>query len=217
MLEITGIFNKPFRKWKDLLRVKRNYETLLKENTDLLNKKFGGQAPPSSFSITSARIVSRHTGAYKNFIILDKGKADGIHVSDGVWTSEGAVGVVSSVSEHFSKVFLLRHPTVTLSVKLDKPGHYGFTNWKMNGEKLIRVVDIPVEADVQAGDTVRTSGMSLIFPENIPVGHVVEVVDTEGEGKVLKVRPFADIDRISYVYIGFNPRREELKKIINEP
>jgi rod shape-determining protein MreC len=216
-LELTGILSTPGQKWNKLMLLEQNNRMLLEENLKLRQERFeNGKTIRRDFQILSAEIVSRYTSGFKNFIILDKGKDDGIRPNTGVWTSSGVVGIVTKVSPRFSKVFLLTHPEISISVKTGNPPKYGFTSRnKSRLHNLIRAVDFPDELNARKGDTVYTSGNSLIFPPDIPVG-IITGFKKEGTETVMEIKPAADIYKIQYVYIGFNPLKDELNRLADE-
>ncbi len=218
-VELTGILNIPGQLWSSLLDLKKNNNALLNENAQLQEKLF--KSPHlnnyyDKFRITPAHVVARYTHGYNNYIIIDKGSKDGLQPNQGVWTPQGVGGIISDVSAHFAKVYTLFHPDVSLSVQLESNGDYGFTTWNKNSRKYIRLTDFPDESIIKPGDTVYTSGMSLIFPKGIPVGKVVKVKHNPGQNPLVEIEPVVDINHIQNVYIGFHPYQEELKKMNDE-
>jgi len=216
-LEWTGKLNSFTRFWTRLFDLTRANRKLMEENArlyELLGK--GGNRAFRQFETVAGEVVAGKFRGRDRFIIIDKGSTDGIKQNDGVWTSEGVAGMVVRTSPHFSKVRILTHPDMALSVKLKHTSDAGFTMAEGEQGPFIRVVDIPYEARVRPGDTVVTSGASLIFPAGMPVGKVIQVENKSTEEKILTVELFAMPCKIRYVYAGHHPLRKELEELKNE-
>ena len=57
-------------------------------------------------------------------------------------------------------------------------------------------------AQISIGDNVVTSGFSQIYPKNLPVGEVIEVLDERGSfQKVAKIRIKSKIGSLSHAFI----------------
>jgi rod shape-determining protein MreC len=56
--------------------------------------------------------------------------------------------------------------------------------------------------DVSPGDLVVTSGLGHVYPKGLPVGKVMEVVNTPGElFKQIKVRPLVDFSKLEELLV----------------
>jgi len=213
-LEITGYFNSFSGWWTSIFHSRRQNRELVRQNAELYQKLADReQSRLEGFQVTPAEIIARHFEGHKQYVILNRGENDGIQPNDGIWAPAGVVGVVSGVSPHYAQVRLLSHPSTSLSVELKNTPYFGFTQAIENETDLISVTDMAAEAPVKPGDTIVTSGMSLIFPKGIPVGTVETVADKTGEEKILTVRLFARPETVRYVYAGGHPYRDELKEL----
>jgi rod shape-determining protein MreC len=64
------------------------------------------------------------------------------------------------------------------------------------------MVDMPIDADVKTGDQVRSSGLGLIFPRDIPVGTVTSVhVDPARSLKSATVSTVDDFNLLDEVFV----------------
>jgi rod shape-determining protein MreC len=62
------------------------------------------------------------------------------------------------------------------------------------GKGDLRLIYLPVDADIKLGEKVYTSGLSRIFPEGIAVGEVKSVNKSpSGLYKVARIRHYADL------------------------
>jgi rod shape-determining protein MreC len=74
--------------------------------------------------------------------------------------------------------------------------------------------NIPKSVNVQKGDTVLTTQISSLFPANLMVGTVAEIVpDPSSNFYTLKVRPATNFGTIEYVYVIDNLQYDEQKML----
>ncbi len=123
---------------------------------------------------TVARVVSQEPSLWSSTIIIDKGIKDGIIKNSPVLTSAGLVGFVSESGDKNSRVILLQDPNFRVHSIVQRSRVTGVFEGKMEGQGILKYV--PVDADVQKGDSVVTSGMGGLYPKGIFIGTVEEVV-----------------------------------------
>jgi rod shape-determining protein MreC len=124
------------------------------------------------YQFISARVISNSITRMNNFITLNKGKQDGLLPEMGVVDQNGVVGVVSSVSDHYSIVIPILNPKFRLSAKLKKNNYFGSLVWDGKDPQYAVLEELPRHANFEAGDTIVTSGYSEVFPDGIIVGTV---------------------------------------------
>jgi rod shape-determining protein MreC len=161
------------------------------------------------FYYLSARVINNSVNKMHNYITLDKGREDGVKPEMGVTSGEGVVGVVRGVSDHFSTAISLLNSELRVSAKLGKSGYYGPLNWTGRDYQYAKLMDIPLHADVNQGDSVITSGYSAIFPEGILLGYVEDYQEKGGRFYEVDVKLSTDFKKLSHVYIVKNLMREE--------
>ena len=64
----------------------------------------------------SARIIKNSYSKARNFLLLDKGEADGIKSDFGVISNDGIIGIVNQTTEDFSSVLSLLHRDLKVNV-----------------------------------------------------------------------------------------------------
>jgi rod shape-determining protein MreC len=62
------------------------------------------------YSFITANVVNNSISYLSNYITIDKGKNAGIKPDMGVVSEQGVVGIVSTVSDHFSVIIPLLNP-----------------------------------------------------------------------------------------------------------
>ncbi len=218
-MNTTAGIRKEIKGISDYVHLKRENRKLQEENRRLYNIIYR-QIPPDTKTIKGFRFTEAntvYTGQNPNhrFIIIDKGRDNGVKIEDGVMNARGVVGIVSEVSKHFSKVLLLNDPQVSIDVKLPGKQGYGFTQNYDENQDLLQVVDWPEYLSVSEGDSLVTGGMAMVFPPGFPVGKVVKISFSGNTAKIL-LNPFATLNDPGAVYIVSHPLKEELSNLINE-
>lgn len=183
---VTGYFSSFLFSRKENARLLRQVERLETENRGLLEQlrsrsdTFFTVLPIETFdearinyrSIT-ANVINNSVARPQNYLTLNKGRADGISEDMGVVSADGIVGVVSAVSEHYSTVISVLNAKMKVSCKLKGGSFFGSLSWDgINDPRFAILKDLPRHAVFEKGDTVLTSGFSVIFPEGVIVGRV---------------------------------------------
>ena len=151
--------------------------------------------PDSLFSMNytykyhTASVVNNSTAYTNNYITINKGAKDGIRPDMGVISPQGLVGIVATVSEHYSVAISLLNIKFKVSCKVQNTNYSGPLSWKGGDVKYAYLEQLPTHVTLQVGDTIVTSGHSEVFPPGIMVG-VVESYDKRGDDNFysLKVR-----------------------------
>jgi rod shape-determining protein MreC len=162
------------------------------------------------YRIMPARVVNNSVNKEDNYITLNKGSLDGFKPDMGVFTPKGVVGVIMSVSPHFSIVIPVLHHKYHLSCKIKDSNYFGSLTWEGGDPENTLLTGLPSHATFNPGDTILTNGYSPVFPEGIPVGVVEGALNRKtGENKSLKVKLFTDFSKLSEVMVIENIFKDE--------
>ncbi len=154
------------------------------------------------FVYISAKVMNNSVDRFTNFITINKGMDDGIEAGMAVISSQGAVGKIKTVSNHYSVVTSLLNVDVMTSSLLTRTGHYGTIQWDGLNPYFMNLKFIPRHVKPVLGDTVVTSGYNAIFPEGVMIGVISEVkLRDEQLFNDLKVKLAQDFRKLSYVTI----------------
>lgn len=157
-----------------------------------------------------AKVVSAPVSQRNNNWMINKGSRDGLEQGMGVVSPNGLVGIIVEVSNNYSLIHSMLHSHTKISVMLKKNQHKGFMLWPGGNYREGIVSDIPAHVDVKPGDTIVTSGQSLIFPENIVTGTVIDSKRIEGEGFLdIQITFSEDYNNTRHVYVIKNLMIEE--------
>ena len=122
------------------------------------------------------------------------------------------VGQVVKVTDHYSAVMSILNRNFRVSAKLKKSNFFGQLFWNGKSIDEVRLEEIPKHVNVHIGDTIVTSGYSVLFPENIMIGRVRKVY-TQPEKNFLEidVQLSADMNSLSHVYVVNHLQKKEIE------
>jgi rod shape-determining protein MreC len=148
----------------------------------------------------AARVVGSNSQSLRNTVTLDLGSNDGIKSNMPVVTDDGLVGKISSTSNHYAIVQLLKHKDVRVSGRVERSRVNGIIRW--TGGNILSFADVPTMFDVKTGDVIITSEFSSIFPSGIRIGTVAGTHAVAGEiFQAVDVTPAVDFDRLEEVFV----------------
>lgn len=154
------------------------------------------------FDYVSARVINNSTLLFKNYITVDKGRLDGIEPGMAAISTDGAVGKVKSVSDHYAVLISLLNTDEQLSSAIKRTGHFGTIKWAGTNPRLVNLHYIPRHVDPIVGDTIVTSGYNAVFPQGILVGTVASVaLSEEAPFYEIKVELAQDFAKLAFVEI----------------
>ena len=207
---------------KDYFRLKEMNESLANENILLKNRLekyeflrdtiIHGTVVQDSIPVYEYIGAKQANATYnrtKNYITLNQGRKNGLQKEMAVCTPEGIVGLIQDLSDHFAVVIPLINVDSRISAKIKKNNYYGSLQWDGNDYAYSYLNDIPYHVEVNAGDTIVTSGLSKIFPEGIVVGYVESVDKETANFLKIKVKLAVDFKRINHVYVILNNKKNE--------
>ena len=165
------------------------------------------------FEYLPAEVVRISRNRQHNYIIINRGFEDGVKEKSGVITSGGVVGIVEVVSAHHSFAFSFLNSDISISARLGgEQGAVGPLVWDGRHSNRAILKEIPLQYKFAPGDTVFTSGHSLMFPADIPLGTVGESRMVNGATNEIQVSLFQDFRSLRYVSIVHNKSLQEIEE-----
>ena len=208
---ISDLFDRYFF----LTEVSRENDRLLKEvdrltrrNSDLLEtikqqgriKKLLGSNKNRKVKSLAALVIGRDSTQWSNMVFIDKGTDDGIRGNVAVVTDAGIVGHIIHSTATTSKVLLItdsRSAVDSLFQNTRVPGVSTGT-----GGDLCEVKFVPIDAELEVGDRVVSSGLGGVFPKGWMIGTVVNTVKRKQElFQDVVVAPSVDFSRLEDVLV----------------
>lgn len=170
-------------------------------------------ARDDGFVYTPAQIIKSGTNNQHNYLILDKGSEDGIVQNSGIISSKGVIGIVDAVSRHYSYAISFLNTEVNISSRLGGTGAVGPLAWDGKNTDGAILKEIPLQYRYSPGDTVYTSGYSVIFPPDIPLGTAGDASIINGATNEITVNLFQDYTALKFVTIVRNTRAAEIEAL----
>lgn len=164
------------------------------------------------FSAVTAEVVKISRGGQHNYLILNKGYEDGVKEKSGIVTYNGVVGIVDAVSAHHAFAFSFQNNDISISARLGSEGSSGLLVWDGVSSDGAVLKEIPLQHQYQPGDTVFTSGHSLLFPPDIPLGVAGRSRIINGSTNEIEVSLFQDFGAIRYVTVLHNNSFDEIQQ-----
>lgn len=224
---ISGYFYEKNNDISSFFDLREENESIADRNARLLQQIYQGSAQSeyiegelidSQYIFRAARVINNSVSDSRNYITLDIGSRQGIAPRMGVITETGVVGIIQNVSNHYSKASSILHIDSKLSAKVKSSGVTGSLQWQPGDHRVAQLKEIPKHYDDLAiGDTIVTSGYSIVFPANHPIGTVSSIDVLSGQNfYTMEVNLFVDLGKLDLVYIVEHRLKEEILSLENE-
>lgn len=168
------------------------------ENTQL--RKFAALDIPR-FTARVAEILPHNFGrsALDNWILIGKGKVDGIKEGSAVINESGLLGQVTEVYPLSSKVTLLTEKDFPISVIIERT----FKNVLLFGSgSNVELRFVSPSTDIREGDVLVTSGIDGVYPFGLRVARVSKALRESGKKfMTIDVGLFAEHDHGRFVVV----------------
>ena len=217
---IAGGISKTTSGWYDYLHLKSENEALVEQNALLLSRLACDEAKADTayyddiFTYIPAHVINNSIYEMNNFILIDKGKVDGIEPEMGVICDKGVVGKVLNVSNHYSSVMSLLNSYSVVSCRFVDNQYVANVVWDNENYRFGIVKDIPSHLIINVGDTLVTSGFSNSFPADIMVGTIEENLSNNNEMfSTAKLKFSTNFSTLRHVYIVKNNYRAEIDSL----
>lgn len=167
------------------------------------------------YSYTEARVIKNSWNRRNNYIMINKGRKQGIKLDQAVISPQGIVGVVVNTTDNFATVMPVLHSNSRNSVKIGRINTNGSLVWRGGDFRYATLIDIPTTYKLFPNDTIVTSGMANDFPEGVMVGFVEQAMSEKGSGfYTIKVRLATEFTKLDHVYIIDNRFKAEQDSLI---
>ena len=159
----------------------------------------------SEASYVSAFVIGRDPLEEFGGFTRDQGSTDGVAVNDAIISDRGyLLGVVVEVDATSCKVMTILHPSFNAAGVISRTRENGIitgsADYAADGQCVLTNLDRATEA--RKGDQVITTGLGGVFPANLLVGTVQEVVpEQSGKSSSAVILPGADPRTVKHVFI----------------
>ena len=139
---------------------------------------------------------------------LDKGSLDGVEANDAITSDEGyLLGVVTEVDLTSCKVMTILHPSFNAAGVVSRTRDNGIITGSADyaADGLCILSNLSRSTLTKANDQVITTGLGGVFPPDVLVGVVQELVpEASGKSTIAVLKPGADPRTVKHVFIITN-------------
>lgn len=165
-----------------------------------------------------AKVINSTYTKRNNYFTLNIGSAQGVEREMGVFSSDGVVGVVHAVSEHYAVVKSCLTENINIAVMIESSGEHGFLKWDGKDPRRGTLHGISNDSEVKKWSKVVTRGSAGYFPEGIPVGKVEATNVIEGKPlwdvRILFAENFRRVQRVYVIKNLLKGEQDELESLI---
>jgi rod shape-determining protein MreC len=157
-----------------------------------------------------AEVVYRDPTSLRKYLIIDKGRRDGVEPGMAVVSPGGMVGRIQSVEDRRARVLLLIDSESAVRAFLQESRMDGRADGLIYGRwplGRLRMRDIETTAQVREGTWVLTAGMDDELPRDLPIGVIQKVYKTDvQETQEADILPAVDPDTLESVAVILRER-----------
>jgi rod shape-determining protein MreC len=147
-----------------------------------------------------ADVVAFQPDSYRQFVTLDRGTRNGLKLGQAALNNGIVVGTISAVFSTTSKLQLITDPEFALAVRDQETGALGVMHGQLGGGLTIE--DIAETDSVNPGDTIASSGLGGVVPENLLIGQVQSVnAQPGGIFKAAQVTTTLQPEQLRFVFV----------------
>ncbi|MBP2633260.1 MAG: mreC: rod shape-determining protein MreC [Firmicutes bacterium] len=220
--EIVTVYqqNKMLKSEIEQLRQTQVNITEITAENERLHNVLGYKQAAVQFDLITARVIARDPSNWTSTIVINRGTDDEIAKDMAVVTPQGLVGNVVSVAKNSARVQLIldRRSSVGGLVQRPESRVAGIIAGDNNNKMMVRMINIPRDADIVEGDQIVTSGFGGIYPKGISLGEVENIVNDDGGLlKYAVLKPSVDFQKLEEVSVIVTSREAPPMPITQEP
>ena len=155
----------------------------------------------SEYTTMPGYVIQKDFSNYSKTIVINVGKKDGIENGMTVVAEGGLVGHIVLVEDNTAKVQTIVDTASAVSALISNTDKSLVTRGILDSNEKIKGTYIDNDVVINEGDSIVTSGIGGIYPKNINIGKVKEIVNTQNKTN-------------RYIYIKTSVNFENLNNIL---
>ena len=181
----------------------------------LLFARYMEGADKGPYRLVTARAISNSVNRSRNFITLDKGRRDRVVPHMAVLSADGAmVGYVATCSDRYAVAVSALNTSFRASGKIAGSDYFGSIHWDGTDRNTVTMTELSKYASPEPGDEVVSTGYSLYFPADVPIGRVESAELNENKTSyTVRIRLAADMTALGDVILVENRGLDELQSL----
>jgi len=181
------------REIQDLSEIQGEYQ--------ILQDLFDRARETPYFSRITANVIAYDTSPLFRSLVLDRGSDDGVEVGMPVESPRGLVGQVFRTTKNSAQVLMVTDNVSSIPGRLGRSRATGVVRGGGLGEGLT-MGWIDLEAQIEPGEVVYTSGLGGRFPQDMVIGRVASVEKREADlFQLATVVPAVDFDSLETLFV----------------
>lgn len=168
------------------------------------------------YSMIPAEVIYNTVYKANNVFVINVGSLHGVKKNMGVISSEGVAGLVLNTNTNFSTVMSLLNTDMKLVPSINGQEYFTELIWDNNSPYHLSIKGINKLEKIKVGDPITTGRSSLLFPADIPIGTVSELIEKENsqyfDTRLKTATTFRDLE---YVYVIVNHHKKEVEALLN--
>ena len=218
---VSGSVSSLWEKYANIDNIMAENETLREENAELRQQmvdydrvKAENEAYKALESIQSQRpemtclsgfVIGRDPLDSFYGFTLDRGSLDGVAVNDAVISDEGyLIGMVVEAGATSCKVMTILHPNFNAAGVVSRTRDNGIITGSSDyaADGLCVLTNLARSTLTEKSDQVITTGLGGVFPADLLVGVVQELVpEVSGKSTIAVIKPGADVRTVRHAFI----------------
>ncbi len=179
----------------------RSLESLKYENEEL--QRLLKSARSLEYDFILARLLAVSMNRIQQRIIIDKGSRDGVETGVALLDGLGLMGEVTRAYPYHSEAILISDASEAVPVRVARNGLRSIASGTGVNSRL-KLLYLPVTADIREGDVLVTSGLGGRYPPDLPVATVSRIASSSNS-------PFAEVEATPLAALGQSRRVLVLK------
>lgn len=196
--------NEQLRHENQQLRLQAGHTKETARENERLRRLVGWQSQ-RPWKLKLGKVVLREPANWWRSLQIDLGSRDGLTNDLPVLTPDGfLVGRTASVSLTRSQVVLVGDPSCKVAARVENEAHdTGIIGGAgLLGTEFVEMTCLSRNPALKPGQDLKTSGLGGVFPENIPIGKVVDFYSVEyGLYTSARVKLGADLNALEEVWV----------------
>lgn len=156
------------------------------------------------FTFAPATVIGRDPNDRFGSFTIDKGLLDGVELYDPVITADGLVGRVYQVGSISCKVMTILDPQINVGSFVSSTRDTGVASGELtlSLEGRLKLLYLSRDTKASPGDLVVTSGTGGVFPRNLIIGNILQVLpETHGNSYYAVIEPKVDVSSVTEVFV----------------
>ncbi|MBO5348229.1 MAG: rod shape-determining protein MreC [Clostridia bacterium] len=187
--------NEELKQKNQELEILKAENKTLKEHTKLADKY-------SDYDLIPGYVIQRDFSNYSKIVVINVGKNIGVEPGMTVVADGGLVGYIVSAEDNTSKVQTIVDTASAVSGIFAGTDKSLVTRGILDSNNKIKGTYIDNDVVVNEGDNIQTSGIGGIYPKNINIGKVKEIVNTQNKtNRYVYIETSVDFENLTNILV----------------